>query len=265
MTRSLMIILALLVVYSPQFARCDDAAERLVLSTYKLSNGASTATGLVVRCEINDEESRYFVVTANHVLDQMKGDSCILVSRTRNNDGSYQRKEKQVFIRESNKPLWNKHRNHDLAILPLADSIQVDALPFESLATNEQMSMVDVGDRLSFAVFPERTEANGAGFPILRSGNIASFPITPVKNHPLFLVDATTWKGDSGGPVIHRSLRSPNGGPVVVGMILGMRNITETVRESRFVERKTDYPLGIAEVLHAVFARELITEMTTDG
>jgi hypothetical protein len=39
-----------------------------------------------------------------------------------------------------------------------------------------------------------------------------------------------------------------------------MRNITDTVKESRFVERKTNYPLGISEVLHAVLARELIQQ-----
>jgi hypothetical protein len=43
-----------------------------------------------------------------------------------------------------------------------------------------------------------------------------------------------------------------------------MRNITETVRESRFVERRTNYPLGITEALHASLARELIEQRLAD-
>jgi hypothetical protein len=82
--------------------------------------------------------------------------------------------------------------------------------------------------------------------------------LTPIKPHPFFLVDTTAWSGDSGGPVMHASLRSPGGSPLVIGIVAGMRNITDTVKESRFVERKTHYPLGISEVLHVAFARELI-------
>ena len=34
--------------------------------------------------------------------------------------------------------------------------------------------------------------------------------------------------------------------------------ITDTDKESRFVERRTNYPLGVSEILHAIFARDLI-------
>jgi hypothetical protein len=96
--------------------------------------------------------------------------------------------------------------------------------------------------------------------PILRGGVLASHPLLPVKPHPAYLVDTSAWAGDSGGPVSHESLRSPGGGPLVIGIVRGMRNITDTVKESRFVERKTHYPLGVSEVLHAVLARELIEQ-----
>jgi hypothetical protein len=44
-------------------------------------------------------------------------------------------------------------------------------------------------------------ESNAAGFPILRSGKIASYPIYPTKNQPTFLYDFEIFGGNSGGPV----------------------------------------------------------------
>lgn len=239
-------------------ARCDDAAEKLVLATYKLASEGSTATCMVVRNKGEDGAAKSFVVTAHHVLVKTKGDTCILVSRTRRNEGTYQRREIRIPVRKAGQPLWTKHATHDLAALPLPHDIEVVSLPLDSLATEQQLVEVRVGDGVRLAVFPERDEANKAGFPILRTGAIASYPVVPVQQHPMFLVDTNAWTGDSGGPVMHATLRSPSGGPLVIGVVRGMRSITDTVKESRFVERKTRYPLGISEVLHATLVRGLV-------
>ncbi len=262
--RFLVSLLALCLFFQVPLARSNELAERLILATYKLSNEASTATCLIVRCETEDGAPQSFIVTANHVLQQMKGDCCMVVSRTRDQNGRFRRHEIRVSVRAEGKPLWKKHPDHDLALLRLPDSVDVQALPLDSLATEQELGAVYVGDSVRLAVFPERTEANDAGFPILRSGSIASYPLLPVKSHPMFLVDSTSWTGDSGGPVIHESMRSPSGGPLVIGFVLGMRNIVDTVKESRFVERKTRFPLDISEVLHATLARELISEYLSE-
>ena len=249
----------LLLLWSPS-VRADEAAEQLVLATYKLANDASTATGTVYRRKIAEGRTHCYVVTAAHVFEAMKGDACALVSRTRHDDGLYMRHEIQVPVRNDGKLLWKKHSKQDIAVLLLPDDLSIEALPFECLATEEALKQIHVGDDVYSAVYPERSEANPAGLPILRSGMIASHPLLPVKPHPMYLVDTTAWPGDSGGPVIHKALRAPTGGPLVIGIIRGMRNITDTVKESRFVEKKTHYPLGISEVLHAVLARDLILE-----
>ena len=237
----------------------DEAAEKLILATYKLANDASTATGFVVHRSENGE-LRYFVVTANHVLHQMNGDSCILVSRTRGEDGVFQRNEIKLNIRAGGKQLWREDNQHDIAVLPLPEGISVVSLPLECLATEASLSTVYTGDEVITAVFPERSEANNAGFPILRGGTIASYPLRPVDPHSKFLVDATTWKGDSGGAVAHRTIRYQQQWPLIIGVTHGMQNITDTVKESRFVERRTDYPLGVSVVGHAIFARRLLDQ-----
>jgi len=242
-------------------AKCDEAAETLVLATYKLQNESSTATGLAVRFETSNGQIRRVLVTANHVLQQMSGDHCVLVSRIRHNDDTFVRQEITIPIRDAGRPVWKKHGKHDLGVLPLPAAIEIETVPFDSLVTDEQLAKVHTGDAVRLAVFPERSEANRAGFPVLRGGFVASYPVVPAALHPAFLVDTTAWTGDSGGPVMHANLPSPSGGPLVIGVVRGMRNITDTVKESRFVERRTHYPLGISEVLHARFVRDVILEL----
>ncbi|NNC86895.1 MAG: trypsin-like peptidase domain-containing protein [Akkermansiaceae bacterium] len=236
----------------------SEAAEQLVLATYKLANPSSTATGLAVRHARTGGEERTYLLTARHVFDQMEGDRFQLIDREDRPDGTYGRRERSVPLRAGGEPLWKTHSQHDLALLRLPDELEVEALPFAALAKAEELKRIHTGDSVRLAVFPERSEANGAGFSILRGGTIASYPLVPHRLHAIFLVDTTAWKGDSGGPVMHAKLTAPGDGPLVIGFVRGMRNITDTEKESRFVERKIDYPLGVSEVLHAVFARELI-------
>ncbi len=251
--------IVLLFLLLPGNARGDDAAEQIVLATYKLANDGSTAGGFVVCIDSSDGgEGKCVVVTAHHVLDRMRGNSCSLVSRRRREDKMYQRHEISIPIRKSGNPLWKKHPQHDLAVLPLPNSVKVESIPLDSLATEDLLAEVRVGDSIRSAVFPERVEANNAGLPIMRSGCIASFPLVPVKLHPAFMIDTTSWTGDSGGPIIHQSKRSPSGGPLVIGIVRGMRSVTDTARESRFVERRTHYPLGLSEVMHAALVWDLI-------
>ncbi len=254
----LAIAVASMLFPSPNRLLADEAAERMVLATYKLANESSTATGIAVRFDTDEGQSQTAIVTANHVFREMSGDSCALVSRTANENGLYSRKELRIPIREGARNLWLKHARHDLAVLPIPKDIDLVAVPANCLTKPAEMSNVHSGDAVLLGVFPERAEANDAGFPILRGGNIASFPLVPVQPHSLFLVDTSTWTGDSGGPVMHQSLRSPEDGPLIIGIVRGMRSVTDTTRESRFVERRMHYPLGISEVLQAALVWDFV-------
>jgi hypothetical protein len=236
----------------------DEPAEQLVLATYKLSNESSTATGTAVRFDTAENESQIVIITANHVLRDMKGDFCVLVARTARDDGMYARNELRIPIRDGGRDLWLKHAQHDLAALPVPKDIEVVSVPSDCLIRPNLVSRVHSGDAVRLGVFPEQAEANDAGFPMLRAGSIASFPLVPVQPHPLFLVDTTTWTGDSGGPVMHQTLSAPDGGPLIIGIVRGMRSVTDTTRESRFVERRTHYPLGLSEVLQAALIWDFV-------
>ena len=239
---------------SPAFA--SQSVESLIKATYKLANESSTATGVVVRHQ-RGETTRLYLITAAHVLSSMKGETFLLVSRELQKDKSYNRKEIQIPVRKDGKPLWIKHSKHDLGVLRLPDATKVESLPLEVLAKEPSFGP---GDSVMVATFPERFEANGAGFPVVRNGIVASFPILPTETHPTFLIDATSFSGDSGAPAVLGGMTVSGSLPEIVGFVLGKHRITETLKESKYIERKIHYPLGISYAIHASYARKMITD-----
>jgi hypothetical protein len=57
------------------------------------------------------------------------------------------------------------------------------------------------GINLKCLGFPLGMESNPAGFAILRTGDIASYPLLPTAQTKTFLMDFRVFKGNSGGPV----------------------------------------------------------------
>jgi hypothetical protein len=61
------------------------------------------------------------------------------------------------------------------------DESDLPRLATDLLATDRELKKFRVhpGDTVAFLGYPHRVEANEAGFPVLRSGAIASFPLIP--------------------------------------------------------------------------------------
>src|SRR6202034_1126518 len=100
--------------------------------------------------------------------------------------------------------------------------------------------------------FPEGLSANPAGFPILRSGRVASFPLGPSTAFPTFLLDFAVFPGNSGGPVYVRDTahRVPVPGGQPAGFIAGM--LTQQVELN-------SQNLSIGIVTDARFVRETLS------
>jgi hypothetical protein len=71
------------------------------------------------------------------------------------------------------------------------------------LATDEFLASLDIhpGDLLDCLGYPLGLAANDAGYPILRGGQIASYPVIPLKSVTRILYDFQVQPGNSGGPV----------------------------------------------------------------
>ena len=175
----------------------------------------------------------------------------------------------EISIRKEGKNLWINHPEVDVSAMYVAlpKDIDIALLPISILADDETFDKFEIhpGDELLCLGYPFSAEANKAGFPILRSGKIASFPIVPAKETKSFLFDFEVFKGNSGGPVyfVQSTARAYGGAThigtiqFIAGLVSEEHIITEEITSLYEKQRKV-YPLALAKVIHASFIKETI-------
>lgn len=200
------------------------------------------------------------LVTAAHVFEKMPANEVRIGWRVQAPDGGWQYSPSRVTIRTDSGPLWYQNPKQDVAVIAVEvpPSYQDAAIPLAWLAdekTFEQMH-IGPGDEMMTLGYPHGLSANTVGFPILRSGRLASYPLGPVGSYPTFLIDLTAIPGNSGGPVFmtDKASRAPDTEMPPVTFVSGI--LTKQVElENQRLE------LGL--VTHAVFVRQTITQMQT--
>jgi V8-like Glu-specific endopeptidase len=200
-----------------------------------------------------DSKKLFFVlVTAAHVLHDIKGEQAILFLRKKH-DEEFVKFQYPLQIRKGNQPLWSEHPKADVAVMyvRLPEEADVQLLPMSLLVTDQELERFEIhpGDVLSCLGYPYGAEANESGFPILRSGQIASYPLTPTTKIQTFLFDFRVFGGNSGGPVYFVASNRTYGGKVKA-VEEEIRSLTET--------RRAKHPLSLAVVVHAALIREAI-------
>jgi hypothetical protein len=224
-----------------------DLSQELMQATVQLEQPLGdgkrrVGAGFLISDPTPDGRPRTVLVTANHVLDTMPGQIAHIGYRVANPDGSWTYAPMNLRIRDgAGHELWTHH-------------------PVDYLASDDTFGKYQVraGDEMMALGFPRGLSANQAGFPILRAGRVASFPIAPAKIFPTFLLDFAAFPGNSGGPVFmsdpsHRRAGRPGEAPQDVQFIAGL--LTQQVELDN--ER-----LGIGVVIHASFIRETIARVS---
>lgn len=235
-----------------------DVAESAVRATVRVYRGPQSGTGFVV--ELNDGEGaerQHVLVTAAHAFEQMPGATCVVVLRESDERGRFVRREVELAIRDGEKPLWVSHPEVDVAVIGVALPEGVAVEPFSEDQVGEaalaEERKVRVGQEVFVACFPAKTEANAAGFPVLRRGVIATYPLTPVGDVKTMFVDYSQFGGDSGAAVV----TSVEGEPTVVGLVIAMQRQTDRV-VMPFEERTMHTPLGLAIAVQSPLIRDTI-------
>lgn len=235
-----------------------DFATTVLDATFKFYDPDSTSTCFLIQREQTD--AAVYLVTTAHTVERTKGDKAVLVLRAPKPDGSYERRDHEIPIRHAGKPLWVRHPSQDVAVLKLGDPLPVSIAPLRmsALADEDRLKAeaVHICSPLFVLTFPQRFEANGAGFPVARQSIFASPPLLPEGSHPTFLADFTTFAGDSGGPVF---FPSKDGQPLIAGIVLA-QNHHEERQKGEYEERTIRYPLGLGTVLRARYVREVLDE-----
>ena len=223
-----------------------------------LGDGTRTVgTGFLISAPTPEGRPRVVLVTANHVLEKMPGKMARIGYRIENADGSWSYTPAQLPIRdEAGHELWTHHPSRDVAAISITapPEFAKAAIPESWLAEDKTFNTLEVGagDEMMALGFPRGLAANQAGFPILRSGRVASYPVAPAKIFPTFLLDFSVFPGNSGGPVFMSEAARRRAGAAdaqPAQFIAGL--LTQQVELNN--ER-----LEIGIVTHAKFIRETI-------
>ncbi len=226
-----------------------------------LGDGTRTVgTGFLIEAPDPQGHPRTVLITAGHVLAKMPNGEARIGYRVSNPDGSWSYSPERLKIRDAKgEPLWTRHPSRDVAAIAVTapPEFAKAAIPVGYLAADETFvdHQVGAGDEMMALGFPRGLAANQAGFPILRAGRVASYPIAPAKIFPTFLLDFAVFPGNSGGPVFmtdqaHR--RDGSADATRTEFIAGL--LTQQVELNN--ER-----LEIGIVTHAKFIRETIALM----
>jgi len=168
------------------------------------NGGYVVGTGFLINDPTPDGRSRTVLVTANHVLERMTGAQAYIGYRVQNPDGSWRYDPQPIVIRSGAKELWTHHPKRDVAAISIKApaAFAKAAIPLDWLASGETMDKYSIGpgDEMMVLGYPQGLSADTAGFPILRSGRVASM-IAPPTASPTFLLDFRVFPGNSGGPV----------------------------------------------------------------
>lgn len=223
-----------------------------------LADGTRTVgTGFLIAAPRPDGSPRTVLVTAAHVFDRMPSEDARIGYRAPNADGSWSYTPQTLTIRTPDgEKLWTKHPTRDVAVISITapEAFAKAAIPLSWLAQDDTFAKekVSAGDEMMALGFPRGLAANQAGFPILRSGKVASWPLAPANIYPTFLLDFSVFPGNSGGPVF---MSSPGGA--------GQRQFIAGLLTQQVELNKERLEIGI--VTHAKYIRETIALLDAEA
>jgi hypothetical protein len=233
--------------------------ENALRATFRITNGASSGTAFIVAVPAPEEGQppRHVLVTAAHVFESYTGAECTLVMRKKTEEGLYVKHDVMLPLRREDKPLWVRHPKQDVAAINFEPPSDVDCQPFNLGqvidADAVQSGKLRVGQEVFIPCYPAQLSANEVGWPVLRSGTIATHPLVPVASTPTLMIDYSNFGGDSGAPVVAVYA----GAPHVVAMAYGMQRQSDKVTLP-FEERTMHTPLGLSNALQSQNIRETI-------
>lgn len=226
-------VLLLVVLFYQEHAAAQEFNTALMNSTFEIvGNGIkpgtqSEGTVFILGKPMNNlpNAPAYFVmVTAAHVLNGLSGDTAELLLRQKLNIGSYRPFWFPVQIRRNGKNLYVQSPVADVAVMYInlpGGEMTGNLVSTLLLAKDSQLKAIELhpGDQLSCLGFPLRIDFDG--FPVIRTGLVASYPLTPSRTVKQFYYTFHVFPGNSGGPVYFDYLNRGTS----KGVFLGARDV----------------------------------------
>jgi hypothetical protein len=148
----------------------------------------------------------------------------------------------------------------------LPEAAGIPLVSTDLLADDKSLSELEIhpGDNLECLGYPFGMESSDAGFAILRSGKIASYPLLPTARTKTFLLDFMVFKGNSGGPVYmvestrtYRNATHMGTIYFIAGIVTEEKSFSEQF-VGQYSAELHQYQLGLAVVVHASLIKEAI-------
>ena len=275
MLRPTLYLTVLLFLTQSAFAQSPERLSDVVMATVRLSNPKSSATGFIlIRPNAKDDQPiRLALITAAHVFEKSEGDEITVGFRRQEADGVFSRMPLPLKVRNAGKTLWTKHPKLDVAAIEIEapQGIEPPRLTVDQLATADHVKAVEPGEIVNCLTYPHAPvfEPNQPGFPIIRMGCIASFSLSPVwsnggadEKQATFLVDYNSFEGDSGGPVVWKTIEPSSGKPAIkiLGLVQGQHLFKQRF-EFPYESGEFRKPLGLGIVVSAQAIRETIQQL----
>src|ERR1039457_302136 len=241
------------------FASLIDSDEIMMRSTFKIQSGGMLGTCFIISEPYTNGSltGSPVLVTAKHVLAGMTSTNATIIFRSKNDD-AFSKMSFDIPIKANGTNLWTAHPTADIAVMrisnvPSSGDFSHNWFTPADLADDKFLSerQIHPGDEVRILGYSYGFEANDSGFPILRNGRIASYPLMPTAKVQTFLIDFQVFRGNSGGPVYMCERRALNDGDLTsvnVFKILGLVSEEASINEpvSTLDEQSTiRHPLGI--------------------
>ncbi len=208
------------------------------------------SAGLLVSAPYWDGTPRTVLVTAAHAIDPSETPEIRIGWRFATEDGGWSFAPQPAPLEIGGRDLWVRHPERDIAVVEIVapPGIVARAIPLSWLADERDLEAQGVGPGVQVFTlgYPRGLSSNRAGFPILRTVRIASYPLSPIRAFPTFLIDGFLYPGNSGGPVF--LAHGADGHPLVLGVV------TQQVDQG-------EEPLGLGVVVHATYVREALAAL----
>jgi hypothetical protein len=201
---------------------------------------------------------KVLIATADHVFKNMQGEFAKIVLRRQDANATWRQYPVEIRIRDGARPLWTRSPEADVAVayVALPPGVLDSVVPVSLLADDETLKKygITAGAELRCLGYPYGIWSSEAGFPILRVGAVASYPLLPTAETKSFLFDFRVFGGNSDGPVYFVQ-------PPVVGAVTlnsGVQFIVGLVTDQEFEKPGQTNPLSVARVVDASLIKQTI-------
>jgi hypothetical protein len=246
----------------------NDLNVALMQSTFEVSgpkdaNSATSGTVFLLGNPIPNTTNKFkmVLITANHVLTEIVGQYAALWLRERDASGNWVSVQTRIKIRDGDRRLWTEASDADVAVaylrMPLNFADQI--VPISLLADDKTLTdfRMAPGVELNCLGYPYGAASNDIGFPILRGGTIASYPLTPTDRFKTFMFDFRVLPGNSGGPV-YFAQQTFRGSAAIVG---AAQFIVGLITQQEFAAYHENAPLSLGVVVQATAIMKAIAQL----